>query len=143
MTYQVINVETFLGLKTTPQSSRVALANLVKQGLPVKTVRKVAKIVAPTDGTFKYQLVAKATLERREREKQRLSPEESDRLARLGKVFVMGMKVYNDEDKVREFLRRPHMMLGGKPPLEVALANGAGADVVVNILGRIAYGAAV
>ena len=143
MNQQLASVETFLGLKTTPQSSSVSLANLVEQGLPVKTVRKVAKIIAPTDMSFKYRLVAKATLERRERENQRLSREESDRLARLGKVFILGMKVYHDEDKVREFLCRPHMMLSGKTPLELALASGAGADVVVNIIGRAAYGGAV
>ena len=43
----------------------------------------------------------------------------------------------------RRFLRTPHAMLEGRSPLDVTLAAGAGADVVTNILGRAAYGAAV
>jgi len=31
-------------------------------------------------------------------------------------------------------------MLDGKAPLDVALATGPGADVVINLLGRAAYG---
>jgi uncharacterized protein (DUF2384 family) len=34
-------------------------------------------------------------------------------------------------------------MLDGKPPLDVALATGPGADLVINILGRVAYGGGV
>jgi uncharacterized protein (DUF2384 family) len=34
-------------------------------------------------------------------------------------------------------------MLEGKSPRDVALATGPGADAVVNILGRAAYGGAV
>ena len=34
-------------------------------------------------------------------------------------------------------------MLGGKAPRDVVIASGAGADVVINLLGRAAYGGGV
>jgi putative toxin-antitoxin system antitoxin component (TIGR02293 family) len=72
-----------------------------------------------------------------------LTRSEGDRVARLAEVFSFGLDVFKDPAKVREFLRRPHMMLDDKPPLDVALATGPGADAVINLLGRAAYGGGV
>jgi len=55
----------------------------------------------------------------------------------------MALDIYRDAGKAREFLRRPHMMLDNKAPLDVALATGPGADAVVNVLGRAAYSGGV
>ena len=87
-------------------------------------------------------MIPKATLERR-RKSKRLTTEEGDRLARLAKVFSVGLDIYGDATKVREFLRRPHAMLDNKAPLDVALATGPGADAVINLLGRAAYSGGV
>ena len=51
--------------------------------------------------------------------------------------------MFRDEAKVRDFLNRPHPMLDDRIPLELALATGPGADAVVNLLGRAAYGGGV
>jgi len=72
-----------------------------------------------------------------------LTTDESDRLARVAKVFAFGLEVFRDEAKVRDFLNRPHPMLEEKVPLELALATGPGADAVINLLGRTAYGGGV
>ena len=85
----------------------------------------------------------KPTLERRRKQKQLLTIEESDRLARVAKVFAFGIDVFRDEAKVRAFLERPHPMLDDKVPLEVALATGPGADAVINLMGRAAYSGGV
>ena len=71
------------------------------------------------------------------------STEESDRLARIAKVFAFGIEIFRDEAKVRSFLDRPHPMLDNRAPLEVALATGLGADAVINLLGRAAYSGGV
>jgi len=88
-------------------------------------------------------VVPKPTLERRRKEKQPLSTEESDRLARIAKVFAFALEVFRDDAKVRRFLDSPHPMLDDKPPLEIALATGLGADAVINLLGRAAYSGGV
>jgi putative toxin-antitoxin system antitoxin component (TIGR02293 family) len=107
----------------------------------VTALDRLAEIVAPDDARFKFRLVPKATLERRRKSSsRRLTSEEGDRLARLAKVFSFALDIYKVPENARKFLTRPHPMLDGKSPLDVALATGPGADIVINLLGRAAYG---
>lgn len=136
-------VENLLGVRPEDAGSPLALADRVEAGVPVEAVDQIAEVLAPDDSTFKYRIVPKATLERRRRSRSRLTTEEGDRVARIGKVYEMAASIYHDANKAREFLTRPHVMLENRAPLDVALATGAGADAVVNLLGRAAYGGGV
>jgi putative toxin-antitoxin system antitoxin component (TIGR02293 family) len=141
MAPQFATVEALLGVSPGRQTSRLALADSIESGLPVAALDRLADAVAPDDARFKFRLIPKATLERRRRSPtKRLTSEEGDRLARLAKVFSFAVEIYKDPQKAREFLTRPHPMLDGKPPLDVALATTPGADLVINLLGRAAYG---
>lgn len=134
-------VESLLGIKTQPTDSRLGFANAVFRGLPIGALERIALQVAPNDVSFKHRLVPKATLERRRKSPTKLlTADESDRLARLAKVYAFALSIFKEPEKVREFLNYPHAMLDGKAPVDVVLANGPGADVVINILGRAAYG---
>lgn len=143
MASQAIEVEELLGIDARG-GSRLALAKRVEEGLPVSALDRLAAEVAPGDTHFKFRLIPKATLERRRQSSsKRLNLAESDRIARLAKVFALAESIYGDGDSARAFLTRPHLMLENKAPLDVALASGPGADVVTNLLGRAAYGGAV
>jgi putative toxin-antitoxin system antitoxin component (TIGR02293 family) len=72
-----------------------------------------------------------------------LTSDEGDRLARLAKVYIFALDIYRHSNNAREFLNRPHAMLDGKLPLDVALETGPGADAVINLLGRVAYSGGV
>lgn len=123
---------------------RLALPALIKSGLPVAALDHLADSVAPSDARFKFRLIPKATLERRRKSAtKRLTSEEGDRLARLAKVFSFAIDIYKAPESAREFLGRPHPMLDGKAPLDVALATSPGADLVINLLGRAAFGRSV
>ena len=133
-----------LGLRTRAPETTLALAASVEKGLPVSALDKFAGRVSPLDVRgFAHRVVPKPTLERRRKHKQHLTTDESDRLARVAKVFAFGLEVFRDEARVRDFLNRPHPMLEEKVPLELALATGPGADAVINLLGRTAYGGGV
>ena len=135
------SVEALLGVERSGEGSLLGFADSIQSGLPVSALDRLAAHVSPHDAGFKFRMIAKATLERRRKSaSRRLTSEEGDRLARLAKVFSFALDIYEDEDRVRAFLARPHAMLDGKPPLDVALATGPGADVVINLLGRAAYG---
>lgn len=141
MATQMATIEALLGVPPGRAASRLALAYSIEGGLPVTALDRLADSVAPDDPRFKFRLIPKATLERRRRSSsQRLTIEEGDRLARLAKVFSFALDIYGAPEKAREFLGRPHPMLDGKAPLDVALATGPGADLVINLLGRAAYG---
>lgn len=142
--FQLASIESLLGVNTKNAETTMGLARSIEQGLPIGAVDKIAKCVSPeSTRVFTYKVVPKATFERRRLKKERLTRQEGDKLARVAKVFVFGMSVFQDHDKVREFLTRPHMMLENEAPIDVALSTGAGADAVINLLGRAAYGGGV
>ena len=144
MTGQAAILANLLGLRTRTPETTLTLAASVEKGLPVSALDRLAGRVAPLDARgFAHRVVPKPTLERRRKQKQHLTTDESDRLARVAKVFAFGLEVFRDEARVRDFLNRPHPMLEEKVPLELALATGPGADAVINLLGRTAYGGGV
>ena len=140
MKVEAHSVEALLGMPGKTDSL-LGLAYRIEDGLPVGAVERLAGFVAPGDATFKYRLLSKPTYMRRKKSPgKRLTTEEGNKLARLAKVVSFALDIYKDPARARAFLGRPHPMLDGKPPLEVALATGPGADTVLNILGRAAYG---
>ncbi len=144
MATQLNSIEALLGVKARLHDSRLALPSSIERGLPVTALDRLADSVAPGDARFKFRLIPKATLDRRRKSPgKRLTSEEGDRLARLAKVFSFALDVYHEPERAREFLSRPHPMLDGKAPLDVALATSPGADLVINLLGRAAYGGGV
>jgi len=75
----------------------------------------------------------------RRKEQGALTSEESDRLARVARVIRRAVEAFGDEAQALEWLRRANRTLGGSPPLEL-LGTDAGAELVVDELGRIEYG---
>ena len=140
--FEIADTSDLLGVDDSGGDRRLRLVDAIVEGLPVSALDDVARALAPDDAGFKFRISPRATLERRRRS-GRLSSEESDRLARIAAVWSLAREVFGAPETARRFLGTRHAMLEGRSPLDVALAAGAGADAVVNILGRAAYGAAV
>lgn len=92
-----------------------------------------------------YHLLAKIveipqrTLARR-KDAGRFEPDESDRLARISRVFARAIELFegNAED-AREWLTSSVRGLGGRTPIEFA-STDVGAIEVDNLIGRLEYG---
>jgi putative toxin-antitoxin system antitoxin component (TIGR02293 family) len=119
----------------------VALITRIENGLPIAALDRVARLLAPGDAQFKYRLVPKATYERR-KIAHRLSAEESARLARVARVWAVALDVWKTEAATRDFLFRPHPMIEDRRPIDVVIQSEFGAELVVEILGRLKYGTA-
>ena len=144
MAADIAPISLLLSDGTRQATSLLGIARLVETGLPLAALDRVVRAVAPDDASFVARIVPKATLSRRRAAASgTLSAEESNKVARLAKVWAMAMRGWNDEADARAFLRRPHPMLEGRPPRDVAVASDPGADAVVNIIGRGAYGGGV
>ena len=78
------------------------------------------------------------TLSRRQREGV-LSPEESDRALRLARVAAQAEEVLGGRDDAIRWLHRANRELGGREPLEL-VSTDAGAELVVDVLGRLEHG---
>jgi putative toxin-antitoxin system antitoxin component (TIGR02293 family) len=126
----------FLGLSRRWAAPSIEDVAQIREGLAVKTLEGLNDVLPGVT----YRIVPKSTLATLKRRSDRLPPEQSNRVYQAGKVVGFAMEIYRDEDKVREFLTRRHPMLKDQRPLDVALESGAGADMVVNLLGRGAYG---
>jgi len=144
MASSAATISVMLGAPKARSGSLFEIARTVEAGLPVSALDRVVGFVAPDDAGFVTRVVPKATLTRRRAsEDQTLSVEESNKVARLAKVWAMAMRVWGDEADARAFLRRPHPMLDGRAPRDVALASDPGADAVINLIGGGAYGGGV
>jgi len=120
------------------------LADAVGRGLSVEAVERLSAMIAPDDASLRYRIVPKATLARRQRAApRRLSPQESDRVARLAQLWAFALDVWGSPAAAQRFLAEPHPLLGGRVPREVAIASQIGAWAVEQILGRLKYGTAV
>src|SRR5690554_2479761 len=119
MSAQIKAIASVLGIERADRDgiTPMGLVSRLEKGLPVAALDRMARLIAPTDGTFKYRIVSKATLARRRgRRPARLSPEESERVARLAEIWKLAQEAWGDEAEAREFLFRPHAMLKGRRP---------------------------
>ncbi len=143
--FEARSLAALLGVK--PKGGRtvdtLGLADEIERGLSVGAVDRLCSLVAPDDSSFRYRIVPKATLARRQRGTGRLSPEESDRLARLARLWAFAMDVWKSEQAARRFLGEPHPLLRNRVPRELGIESDIGARAVENILGGLKYGTAV
>ncbi len=128
----------FLGLG--PPASELDYVDRVNEGLPVKSLERIVKVVAPTDVTFKFRIVPKASFYRRSK---RLSGAQSAVIARLASVWAQAERVWKSPDAARNFLNRKHPLLNERRPIDLVLKNEIGAELVRGVLGRLEYGSAV
>ena len=83
-------------------------------------------------------MVPEATLRRARKAGKPLSRELSERLYEVGRVVDAVSVVYHgDREGIEAFLNRPHSLLDGESPLDVARSSSAGAVAVLNLVRRI------
>jgi putative toxin-antitoxin system antitoxin component (TIGR02293 family) len=116
------------------------LALLVRKGLPVGSVTSLAEKLHIGNTALSLKLgIPRRTLTRRLSQASLLTPAESDRTARMARVYANAVEMIGDDDKAVEWLNTPNRALGGEKPLD-QLDTDLGARIVEDILGRIAYG---
>jgi putative toxin-antitoxin system antitoxin component (TIGR02293 family) len=129
----------FLGLRRTLHS-QLELMPVIRQGLSPASLESVSRKMdlSPRE-TGESLGFAKRTLTRRLREKQPLTPEESERVVRLVRVLVQAIEVLGSLEKARRWLQKSNRALGGEIPLRL-LDNDIGGNAVLEELGRIEHG---
>ena len=119
--------------------SELELAVAIKEGLPYRALEHVlaSDDLRPSEA---YDLVgSRSTLMRRRQERSRLSPGESDRLARVVRIIARAEEALGDRGKAHRWLRSENRALAGKRPLDL-LGSDAGTRMVERVLGRVEHG---
>ena len=96
-------------------------------------------MLAPSEGSFAYRIVPRATLARRRVQGARLTPRERARVVRLAEIWAFARDVWKDDAPARRWLFEPHMVPESRRPVDVVLMNEFGRRLVQDILGRIRY----
>ncbi len=118
----------------------VDLTELIRKGLPASAVVVLAEKLDLKSAAISERLgIPQRTLTRRLSQHSRLTAAESDRTARLARVYATAVEMIGNSEKAVEWLRTPNRALAGELPLD-RLDTDLGAREVEDILGRIAYG---
>lgn len=121
----------------------LADARSVAEGLPLSAVEHLTDRIAPGDARFKHRLVPKATYARRKGAQQRLTPEESERVVRLARVWSFAERLFGPGPKPYRFMTHPHWLLEDRTPLDLVLEGEVGAKVVETLMGEALNGVAL
>jgi putative toxin-antitoxin system antitoxin component (TIGR02293 family) len=133
----VLGGELILG---RPMSKGGALAELVREGLPVKSLFLLAERLDLRQAEISEKIgIPQRTLTRRITQDSRLTPAESDRTVRLAQVYSNAAETLGSGDKAAAWLKTPNRALRGGRPLD-QLDTDPGVREVEDLLGRIAYG---
>lgn len=134
-----------MGLPSWRKINSLSLVSQVERGLPLQVVERVARVMAPDDPRAKFTLLSRSTWSRlQKRSRQRLTREMSERVHGVARVLLEARRLWaDDESAMVRFLNRPHLLLHGRTPLDVARESTAGADLVVRIIGEARAGVAL
>ena len=119
--------------------SELDLAQAIHGGLPTRAVDAVlAAGLLEAQELFEL-VIPRRTLARRKQKGQRLTPEQSDRLARVVRVVSRAEEALGDETKAARWLRRPNRALAGVRPIDLQESD-VGSRMVERVLARIEHG---
>lgn len=123
-----------------PYESLLDAVKIVQAGLPVASVGRLQRTSGLTLERIKQAArISEGSFARR-KESGRLSPEESERLLRIGRVFERAAALCDgDVDEAREWIETPIASLGNRRPLDLAQTEPGGREVE-DLIGRIEYG---
>jgi putative toxin-antitoxin system antitoxin component (TIGR02293 family) len=124
----------------TEVHSQADLALIVSRRLPLAALKGLSK-AGISDREIELYVIPQRTRRHRAERAQPLTVEESDRAVRLLRIQSVAEGTFGGAEKANAWLRKSLAELDGETPLSVAQTE-AGARVIENILGKIAWGAA-
>lgn len=128
-----------LGLEQPGTIDDIGLAEQVAKGLRAASAEALSAVLGRANVVG--PVIPEATLRRAKRGRKALSREMSERLYEVSRVVDVVSRTYHgDSVAISRFLNRPHRLLGGQTPLQMARSSSAGADAVLNLLRRAEAG---
>jgi putative toxin-antitoxin system antitoxin component (TIGR02293 family) len=113
----------------------------IREGMEAVIIDRVAKdlLHLPVQTLLANLNLPSSTILRKIAREERLSPAESDRVARVLYVRQMAVDVFEEPTLAAEWMQRPNAELAGLSPLEV-LDSQPGYDRVRDLLLRVIHG---
>jgi putative toxin-antitoxin system antitoxin component (TIGR02293 family) len=131
-----------LDTASTPEAAASAFHfdwRQVEQGLPLATLEEFAAYSGFGMKDLLEVVIPLRTLKHRRQRQEPLNADESDRLARVARLWEFALRVFGNPDKARRWLTKPKIRFDERTPLAM-MHTGAGGDGVEEMLGQIEEG---
>ena len=111
----------------------------VEHGLPLSTLEDFSAYSGIAVKELMDVVIPARTLKHRRQNKEPLSLDESDRLARVARLFELAVKVFGDPEKAKRWLTKPKSRFEERSPLSM-MRTGLGGQGVEEMLYQIDEG---
>ncbi len=111
----------------------------IERGLPLATLNEFSAYSGIPMKSLLEVVIPPRTLKHRRQRKEPLNAEESDRLARVAKVYELAVKVYGGREEGKEFLTKAMPRFDENSPLQL-MRTAAGKEAVEEFLIQIDEG---
>ncbi len=111
-----------------------ARAKAVADGFPASAVRELSERYGLSISSIARAIGPRRTIDRRLKQQESLTPEESDRYARLVNVLKLTEQVYRDPKAVVEWVESPRRAFNGAVPLDLLRTETEGKLVEHHLL---------
>jgi putative toxin-antitoxin system antitoxin component (TIGR02293 family) len=132
-----------LGVKPVPASDRTSfsVSFVIRQGLPLSSFESVlSHTQVPASELSSLVAIHQRTLQRRAKKKEpQLDREESDRLARVARLYAFAGEVLGSDDAARTWMLARNRSLDNERPFDLLDTEGDAREVE-DALGRIQHG---
>lgn len=121
-------------------SNKMQMFLLIRAGVPY-SLFDVIQQYAPfsTDQWAGYLDVSVKTLHRYKQDSKSFKPIQSEKIIEMAEVTTIGLDVFGDMDKFKQWLETTNYALGNFTPMEL-LKDSYGKELVIGELTRINYG---
>ena len=134
-----VRVARLLAIDSPGVQSDVQLAQRISGGLLPQAATALAEAIGRS--RVVGPVVPEATLRRVRKAGKPLSRELSERLYEVGRVVdALGRAYHGDRNAIDTFLHRPHPLLDGETPFDMARSSSAGTEAVLNLIHRAEAG---
>jgi putative toxin-antitoxin system antitoxin component (TIGR02293 family) len=110
-------------------AASAAAAAIANRGVPLSALEEFAAHSGISIKELLDVVIPARTLKHRRQRKEPLSPDESDRLARVALIYGLAVKVFDDPTDGREWLTFPIDRFQGKTALEMLRTDSGGRKV--------------
>lgn len=118
--------------------SDLDLVEAVRDGLPMAAVIALIRKSALSRDEVERMVFGEGAAAGR-MAADRLTPDESDRLARVARITTLAIETFCEPERAATWLRTPNRALGGAVPITL-LASGEGGRIVEETLIQLAHG---
>jgi putative toxin-antitoxin system antitoxin component (TIGR02293 family) len=115
--------------RVAPQTAFQLGWEAVEKGVPLIVLEEFAAYAGFAVKDLLEVVIPARTLKHRRERREPLSLDESDRLARVARIYELSVRVFGDSEKARSWLTRPKLRFDARSPLSMVRTEAGGRRV--------------